>query len=135
VIDANVVAKWFMAEEHSDRAVLLLESDHALIAPDLLVPELGSIFREKILSGELAASNTRRCLDVTLERVVIVPSEDWFVDALSIATSTGASFYDALYVALALGLATELVTNDGRLIRKLGPDFSQTVRSLAGFPN
>jgi hypothetical protein len=40
VTDASVACTWFIGEAHSDRAEELLAGDPALIAPDLIVPEV-----------------------------------------------------------------------------------------------
>jgi hypothetical protein len=42
VLDANVLAKWFVPEEPSPQAVRLLEEDHLFLAPDLVYPETGN---------------------------------------------------------------------------------------------
>ena len=42
VIDASVAVKWFVPETYSQAALHFLDVDHELIAPDLLIPELGN---------------------------------------------------------------------------------------------
>jgi predicted nucleic acid-binding protein len=130
VVHANVVAKWFSDEPSSDRARTVLDSALILAAPDLLVAELGSIFREKVRSGELTAVEAARAIEVVMERVLLIPAEDGFFMALDIATTTPASFYDALYIALARTLQVELVTADGGLIRTLSASFGDVLRPL-----
>jgi predicted nucleic acid-binding protein len=43
VVDASVAAKWLVTEPLSDRALALLGGANELIAPDLLLPEVGNI--------------------------------------------------------------------------------------------
>ena len=40
VVDASVAIRWFVALERSDRAEAILESEEALIAPDLIVADI-----------------------------------------------------------------------------------------------
>jgi predicted nucleic acid-binding protein len=133
VIDANVVAKWFLEEESSDRARSLLDSGLILAAPDLLIPELGSVFREKVRALTMTPTDAALAVEVALERVVLVPSEDGFVGALDIALAASVSFYDALYVALARNLGVELVTDDAKLMRTLGQNFNDVIRPLGEY--
>ena len=133
VVDANVVAKWFLNEADSDDARRVLRSESVLVAPDLLIPELGSIFREKVRSRELTTQDSAKAIEIVLERVLLVTSEDAFNVALEICTTASVSFYDALYVALARNLGVELVTADERLIRALGSEFTGVLRPLPAY--
>lgn len=119
VVDANVVAKWFVEEEFSGTARGVLESPDALIAPDFLPTELGSIFRKKVLEGEMAEQAAFDAVAVALDRVRLVPCRALFDEALRLAVSTQRSFYDCLYVALAVSMETRLLTADRRLVNGL----------------
>jgi predicted nucleic acid-binding protein len=127
VCDANVVAKWFLEEEWSDTARTLLTSRRPILSPDLMVAELGSIFRQKVLAGLMAIGDTRPALDVVLDRVTFVPSTETFVHAIAVAVSTGRSFYDCLYLSLALTLGCRFLTADERFINAVRSRFDQTL--------
>ena len=43
VVDSSVAVKWYLEEEGSDRAESLLRRNARLLAPDLLLPELGNV--------------------------------------------------------------------------------------------
>lgn len=43
VVDASVVAKWYVPEIHTLAALKLLDGTYGLDAPDLLPSELGNI--------------------------------------------------------------------------------------------
>lgn len=40
VVDASVTLKWYWSEPDSEAALVLLDSDERLIAPDLITAEL-----------------------------------------------------------------------------------------------
>ena len=52
VVEVSVVVKWFAPEPGSGQAVLL-RSQH-LLAPDLLVAELGNALWKKVMIGEIS---------------------------------------------------------------------------------
>ena len=61
VVDSNVVAKWFLPEPHKDKAEKLLsdflEEKVDLIAPDLIVVEVGNLlWHRSILRGDISAT-------------------------------------------------------------------------------
>ncbi len=40
VVDASVAFKWFAQEDGTDRALVLLEREEPIVAPDLIVAEI-----------------------------------------------------------------------------------------------
>jgi predicted nucleic acid-binding protein len=97
----------------------LLTAEITLLAPDLIVPELGSIFREKVVLGEMSLADCEEALEITLERVILLPAEETFGFAVELATGSKSSFYDCLYLAFARGLDCQFITNDERFIRQM----------------
>jgi predicted nucleic acid-binding protein len=121
VVDASVVLKWFVPEIHSDAAVRLLSSSHHFLSPDLLFVEVGNAIWKKIRRGELTADDGSRLVsDVSAVAVETVPTRDLLIDAHALAVATGTTVYDALYLALAVRLNTELITADDKLRRVVG---------------
>lgn len=121
VVDANVVAKWFVPEPLSEECSRLLDERHELAAPDLLWPELGSVLWKKTRAGELRrgeASRILRALDAV--PLTLFPSRSVLEGALEIALATSRSVYDSVYLALAVALGCPLVTADERLVLGLG---------------
>ena len=53
VVDASVAVKWFVEEEDSERASLLLTGSDQLHCPRLLASEMASALWRKVLRGEL----------------------------------------------------------------------------------
>lgn len=116
VIDASVAIKWYVPEIHSDAALRVLDSDDELIAPDLLYAEFGNILWKKSRRGELDQDQLRAA--VTAFRVTPVQmhvSNPLFDAALDIALHMNRSFYDSLYLALAVLQQCRLITADLRL--------------------
>jgi predicted nucleic acid-binding protein len=118
VVDASVVLKWFVPEIHSDAAHRLLAATHQFLSPDLLFPEVGNAIWKKVRRGELTvAQGERLAADISSVAVETVSTRDLMVDAHALAIATGLTVYDAMYLALAVRLGTELVTADDRLSR------------------
>ncbi len=122
VIDASTVAKWFLEEEHTEKALSLrkahLEGKTSLTAPDLLVYEVANAlnYNPKVSDDNLAA----RLQDLIEYDIDLVPpSFEYSTRIAKTAQKFSISVYDASYVALADMVATNLVTADRRLYEKL----------------
>lgn len=116
VIDASVAAKWFTEEEHADEALRLLGGEYLLHAPDFFMLEMDSVFckwmRRDIINeddGEMVRTTLRQ---LPIQKHPFAPLQD---SAYTIASQTGQSVYDCLYVALAALLEGRMVTADRRL--------------------
>jgi len=113
VVDASVVVKWFVPEIHSDKARRLLAGPHAYIAPDLLFAETANTIWKKVRRKELTAEDGRRLVaDMGRVAVEAVSCRALAEDAHALATVTGRTVYDCLYIALAVRLNTRAITAD-----------------------
>ena len=121
VVDANVVAKWFVPEPLSDEAVRLLDDEHELASPDLLWPEVGNVVWKKSRAGQITPQEASRII-AALDTCPLTafPSRLVLGGALEIAIGTGRSVYDSVYLALAVALKCPLATADERLANALG---------------
>lgn len=118
VVDASVVIKWFVPEIHSDAARRLLSAPHHYLSPDLLFPEVGNTIWKKVRRGELTADEGQQlAADVMTVAVDIVSTRRLMIDAHALAVTIGVTVYDAMYLALAVRLETQLITADERLSR------------------
>lgn len=117
VLDCSVATKWFVPEPSSDVALTLLEGLQAglltLVAPESLVAEFGHSMRRLVLGGRLTADQAHRSVD----RLLALPIESFATrtlagPALQLALAHLATFYDALYVALAERENLRIVTAD-----------------------
>ena len=132
VVDASVVAKWFLPEEHSEAAVLLLRETEPLIAPAHFDAEIANIFWKRVRTGHLQPEQALRTL-AGLPGVV-----DWSFGlpglvrpAFDIAVRFDRTIYDSLYVVLALQEGCQFVTADRRLYNGLRDVLPQTMLWVA----
>ena len=120
VIDASAAVKWFLPERDADKARLLLSSTYRLIAPDLLWIEVASVVWKVARRGAISDDEARQIItDASAFPVETVESFPLLPEALRIATKTDRTVYDSLYVALAAGEGTAVVTADERLVNAL----------------
>jgi predicted nucleic acid-binding protein len=131
VVDACVAAKWVLpaaGEGLLDQANRLIERhvrrDLQLLAPDLIEAEIGNVLwkavRRKRIGQAEAENSLRRFTELGIHTI---PTFELLDRALQIAVGWDRSFYDSLYVALALATKTELITADERLVHALGSRF------------
>lgn len=128
VVDAAIVAKWLFPEEGSRAAVELFEAWAAgrveLLAPDMLVHELGALCRRKVRAGDLPAARVDEAFKLLLGALPeLTPSGDLAPLALQLALRHDRAFADALHLTLALLEECVYVTADERLFRALAPAF------------
>jgi len=120
VVDASVVAKWFLLEPGSETARALLKTnvagENVLIAPHTLLEEVCSLiakrFRIKLLTEQVAKEAftfLMRYQPVLLDLPTVQ------AEALDIALKFHISFWDAIYLALAISNRCDLITADKRL--------------------
>jgi predicted nucleic acid-binding protein len=119
VVDASVVAKWFLEEVHSEHAEAI-RKDYAdglldLAAPDLLPYEVLNALRYNPDFGKADLEKIASIIkDYQLDLVPIRKS------AVGTAYEHGISIYDSSYAALASDMEVELYTADEKLLKKLG---------------
>ncbi|MBP6001878.1 MAG: type II toxin-antitoxin system VapC family toxin [Pyrinomonadaceae bacterium] len=113
VVDASVAIKWFLPEEHSAEAELLLAPACELIAPELTIAEFGNIVWKKIRCGNLRDSEATAIIDSFLRLGIEFQSNvDLLHAAVEVAIETGQSAYDCTYLALAIAKDCRFVTAD-----------------------
>jgi predicted nucleic acid-binding protein len=120
IVDASVACKWFIAEADSDGAEALLTRDSALLAPDLIVPEVCNVACLKLRRGEITAAQAAAMVESLPDLLdELVPSVQLAARAFAIASSLAHPAYDCFYLALAELRDTRLVTADRRLVARL----------------
>lgn len=131
VVDSSVAVKWYIEEEGSDRAESLLQRDARLVAPDLLLPEIGNVLWKR--RGDLPREDVGAIVSalITACPVTLYPSAALLQGAVAIAYAYDRSVYDSLYLALAAGQNCAFVTADERLSNALsGTDLEQYIQVL-----
>lgn len=116
VVDASVAVKWFLSEDYTEAARKLLGGGFDLAAPDLLRAEVGNVMWKRWRKGEMSAEVANEALR-DLERLPlrIETSEPLVATAWVVSERFDRSFYDGLYVALAVQTDCALVTADRKL--------------------
>jgi predicted nucleic acid-binding protein len=124
VVDTSVAVKWFVPETGAAEAVALLEGGDELCCPDLLFAEAANVLWKKTQRQELTKQEAADVLDA-LGGVGLAayPLRPLAATALELATETGSTVYDCLYLVLAASLRAPLITADRRFAtrQKSGP--------------
>ena len=135
VLDASVVAAALFQDEGADAARSLLVSGRSLHAPDLVHAEIANVIWKRRRRGEIDGQEAAELLaDVLRLPLHITPSEGLVGAALQLALRTDRTVYDCLYLALAVGKKTVMVTGDRRLVNALaGSPLEKHVAWLGGY--
>jgi len=117
VVDASVLVELLSDGEHKGLVEERLDAEeYALWAPHLIDAEIGQALRRWVRLDKLTADAAGRALwevgDLPVERV-----EHELLVHVAWTLRDNFSFYDGLYVALALMLDEPLLTFDARLAR------------------
>ena len=117
VVDASVAAKWFLPEPGSEAAAALRTENDDLIAPTLVIAELGSAFWKSAMRGDLAGQDVGHMLRSAAGHYSrLIAIDGLAADAMTLATELKNPIYDCFYLALAKRERAPLVSVDKRLI-------------------
>jgi predicted nucleic acid-binding protein len=131
VVDASVVAKWFVAEPNSDSAQRVFESNHVLVVPGHALGEVGEVLVRQYRRGAITAVQLALAEAALPTSLASIRLDLLFARSLEIALHVSASFYDILYIAAAEYEDTFLISADDRLIRAVnGSQWQRRVVSL-----
>ncbi len=130
VVDSCVAVKWIVREDHSDKAVELLQADLHLVAPDLVLMEIANALWKNVKRGLVSAEQAKvRLNDVPgfFNRLLTTP--DLVAEAFALGNTADVPIYDCIYVVAARRIGTRLVTADAKLISKLAgtPDEARVI--------
>lgn len=120
VVDASVVAHWILTRQPSQLPASL-GADVELAAPHLIDAEVGHAIRRHLLMGLISTDRAK----IALEDFMVLPIERYAHTTLlprAFALRDNATIYDALYLALAEALDTNMLTRDKALARVPGVD-------------
>lgn len=119
VVDAKIAVLWSIEAPLSELAVKVLRSGHALIAPDLIVPEVTNALYFALKDRDDRVERARDGLEF-LPRwfTELVPCASLRSRAIAYALEFGHPAYDCFYLALATMRQVQMVTTDAHFIRK-----------------
>jgi predicted nucleic acid-binding protein len=131
VLDASVVAKWFLPpkdETLTEESLELLKSYASgrtqIIVPDLFWSEFGNILWKACRIGRISRDAAHAAItSLSGQNIPTHPSRPILSDAFIIADAFGRTVYDSVYVALAVMSKRLLVTADERLANALAAHF------------
>ena len=117
IVDASVAVKWVTEEENSDRAEELFVADGALVAPELVLAEVGNALWKKFRNGRLEADQAVRAVHrMPAFFGLLVPSFELASAAMRLSTTLDHPIYDCFYLALAEREAAPIVSADRKLL-------------------
>lgn len=122
VLDASVAAKWLVwaGEPWEAEALSLVELRNQgqleFVVPDLFWPEIGSILCKAVQRSRCTEEAAKHSIQALRHYdLTTAPSEPLLEAAFAIARRYNRSFYDSIYVALAVSRQATLVTADEKL--------------------
>jgi predicted nucleic acid-binding protein len=117
VVDASVIGHWLLTTQVPTREFAEQYAQGApLAAPHLLDAEVGHLLRRHVLTGVASLARARIALETFLAlSIERYPHARLLPRAFELRDN--ATFYDALYLALAEVLEAPLLTRDRRLAR------------------
>ncbi len=125
VADSNVLLKWFVPEDYSDKASELLK-DHLMgvtevTAPKYALLEFSNALRKYVVRGGMSGEEALKALHLLLRTRVnfVTIDEGQTREALNYSLRHQVTVYDAYYVVLARRLGVPAYTADGKLLKKL----------------
>jgi len=132
VIDCSVAVKWFVPEVHSAEARRILAEYQggqlALLAPDLISPEVGNVLWKKHRLQGLAYADAESVVDELVKvEFDITPTAALLPEALRLAVDLGRTVYDACYLALSIRRQCRFVTADERLVNAVAASLPQVI--------
>lgn len=117
VVDASIVVKWYLNEPGSGEARAVVDEPSAtLLAPDLVVAEVAQVLWKQWPRLALEPMDAERILrSLRSAPITLLPAEHLILDAWRLATATGTTAYDSLYLAAATLHEALLLTADRSL--------------------
>lgn len=117
VVDASIVAKWFLNEEDTDKALEIrdahINGEVIIIVPDFIFLEVLNALRYKNQNKELLQNANENLWKLQLH---VEKLNSYILDqAISIALQYDFTLYDSVYAALAQVHGCSLVTTDEKL--------------------
>lgn len=132
VLDASILVKLFVAEEHSETSERVVNQAIELLAPDLLWAEVASVMWKKVNRKQLSSADAVAIYgDMLRFPITTCGNGELAASALALAIQTGRSVYDCLYLALAIRENIPFLTGDERLVNALaGGPHAKLVRFI-----
>ena len=133
VVDANIIVKWYIEEENSDKARILqlkfIEGEIDLLVPSLFYFEVLNALKYSKLFDQKELNQAAESIE-NYGFTVVTIEEKIREKMVNVALNHDISIYDAAYVALSSSLEKRLFTADGKIIKKLPNPLKKYVKHL-----
>ena len=134
-VDASIVVKWYIAEEHSEDARLLLGHRLERYAPDFLLVEFANTVWKKARRGEIADPlHYLGEIPELREAIDLRPSADLVDRAARLAVAMDHPVYDCLYLACAEATGSTLITDDRKFADRVARNLTDADVRYIGAP-
>lgn len=122
-LDASVVLKLVLAEPDASHADAVLQSDHRLMAPDLLRVEVASAISRRVRDQRLSEGSGRAAYAqwhflIDHRALQLVHSEPLIDRAFEIAIEARHPVPDCVYIAAAESMGATVVTADRAMVER-----------------
>ena len=119
-VDASIVVKWYISENRSDEARLLLAHRIERHAPDFLLVEFANTVWKKARRGEIADPRTYLDEIPKLDDAIVLRADRELTErAAGLALAIDHPVYDCLYFACAEATGSTLITADRKFSDKV----------------
>jgi predicted nucleic acid-binding protein len=116
IVDASVAVRWYFPEQGSEEAERVLVSQADLIAPELIIAEIGSAALKRVRKRELSAEEAVHIVAQALTAfTALIALRGLASEAMRYAAELDHPIYDCFYLALAASEGTPIVTADRKL--------------------
>lgn len=113
VVDASAVIKWFLPEQESQTARLLLKGDNKLIAPTCLLSEVAHVLLKKERRGEAESLLAWKAICWIKEsQISFISDSEFIVQAVTCASLWRRGVFDCLYLTIAQERGLQIATYD-----------------------
>lgn len=135
IVDASVLAKWFLPDEGKSKVALTIKDDFAqgnvsIALPSLVFYEINNLLKSAVIRLRIEEEKALKIYQSFLELdFEIYITKEILKSALGSAIKCDISSYDASYVALAQYLQIPLYTADHKLLKKVKSDFVKSLDS------
>jgi predicted nucleic acid-binding protein len=120
VVDTSILTKTVFTEPGADVVRAWLTPRIHLVAPEFIVTEMASVACRKVKTGVVDLDDAVRLAEQALLFVQETDElETVREEAIRVAVTCGASFYDGLFVASAIWRQVPLVTADEKLAARV----------------
>lgn len=141
VIDPSVAVKWYIPEDYSDLAIILLKKfekpNVKIYAPSLFKVEFSNVIRKYLIRELLDEDVAKEILEEVKKLPVIYMEMTWerIERAFLYATKKNLTLYDALYIIIAKEVGGKIITADKKVLNATTDDDSVVSIIDLTYPN